>query len=105
MNNVNKEKILKNVEKGHETASFAKGWFIAYATLPECRMLELQAKIMLALGKVNNVTFYRRLIGVTVPNIYEAKALQEVFNEFGIDKVFYESVEDYEADLRTVEQK
>lgn len=102
MQNVNKEKILKRVKKGHETWTFAKGWFKAYATLPECKMQELHDAICQELKFTNYVTFYRRLIGVRPPTILEMQGVMSVFATFGITEVYYTSAEDYEADLATL---
>lgn len=67
-----------------ESYSFKKGW----EQLKQKDAPEVRAKIMSALGLQGRASFYYRLNGKCEPTITEATAIESVFKEYGIIKVW-----------------
>lgn len=67
-----------------QSFSFKKGW----NQLKVGETSEVRQKIMAALGLKVRSTFYYRLNGKCEPTISEAQAIEEVFKEYGITKVW-----------------
>lgn len=67
-----------------QSFSFKKGW----NQLKVIETPEVRQKIMSALGLKVRSTFYYRLNGKCEPTISEARAIEAVFKEYGITKVW-----------------
>lgn len=70
-----------------QSFSFKKGW----NQLKVGETSEVRQKIMKALGVKVPSTFYYRLNGRCEPTISEARAIEDIFKEYGITKVWGEA--------------
>lgn len=67
-----------------EQFSFSKGWSqVRNSDIPTCR-----EKLMAALNVKTRAAFLVRMKGKVEPKVSEAKAVEEVFSEFGITEVW-----------------
>ncbi|MDD7529537.1 MAG: hypothetical protein PUK16_01065 [Prevotellaceae bacterium] len=67
-----------------EHFSFKKGWSqVKYGDIPRCR-----EELMAALNVKTRAAFLNRMKGEVEPKVSEAKAVEEVFSEFGITDVW-----------------
>lgn len=64
--------------------SFKKG----FAQVRQKDVPEVKKRIMSALGLTTRVSWYARLNGTVEPKVSEAKAIEDVFAEFGIKNVW-----------------
>lgn len=66
--------------------SFKKGW----SQLPVGKSAEVKKKIIVALDLKCDTSFYPRLNGSYEPRLSEARAIEEIFAEYGITEVWGE---------------
>jgi len=59
----------------------------AYESLPANKQNEVRLKIMEAL-QLSLTAFYSRMRGDVEPKVSEAKSIETIFTEYGIDKVW-----------------
>lgn len=66
--------------------SFKKGW----SQVRQKDIEEVRNAIMEALGLTTKPAFYNRLNGDVEPKVSEAKAIEDIFNNYGIAEIWGE---------------
>ena len=67
-----------------DSYSFIKGW----SQVRQKDVEEVRTAIMNALGLTTKAAFYNRVKGAVEPKISEAKAIEDIFNNYGITKIW-----------------
>ena len=66
--------------------SFKKAW----SQVRQKDIEEVRTSVMDALGLTTKVAFYNRLNGDVEPKVSEAKAIEDIFNNYGITEIWGE---------------
>ena len=64
--------------------SFQKGW----SQIKQCDVREVRTKLMTALNVTTRMAFLDRLNGKVEPKITEHRAIEDIFNEYGITEIW-----------------
>ena len=72
-----------SIETITDQHSFKKGW----NKVPNENVREVRIKIMAALD-INRANFYKRLNGEVEPKVSEARAIEGVFQQYGVTNIW-----------------